>query len=524
MPEVLNPVVPPSAALKQQFDDATANGDIGAVKRLAPIATGTSLEGDIKNSVRVMERSVDPIIKVVEASNNEGGVQTRTGRLAAAKAITSADTFQGIQPPTSIWRHIAGGLMGVPEAWKMGTTGRQESTIEYDKFGRGAIAIYNQNNPKTPAYVIDSETQQPLTPAEYTERGFNLYKDASASPFAQGIGEVYKKNSAALQQSAARTNQAAAAYQDIGEKSKKAEAIFTSLAENFGLSNKTLNEIHSLTSKVMSTETAVSDAFNQMTQGMTTDARRKGAEELRALTGGAGIPEIASINAKGQFVGTDGKSYTAQDLAQKTNDYMKKNGLRSQYSQAKAELIKSALYQSLPAEAKVQLELGMDLTQAVHTRMNELRSSELGELPFLTNNIPYRLGDPYQVAIIGSVFNQANTEKALAFADFFAKESAKYPANKPPAPGQIEAAFARSPIMREINERYAKRIQDIESKKYPEGPSAVESVTTPAVSGTPIQASEKPKSTSIKARSMKEKPESKPSNHAESFLNSLTKK
>ena len=518
MPEVLVPVVPPSAALKQQYDEATASGDINAVKRLTPIATGTSLEGDIKNSVGVMERSVAPINKIVSAANSQGGVQTREGRMAAAKE------WQAVQPPTSIWKHIAGGLMGVPDAWKMGTTGRQESTIEYDKFGRGAVTFYNQNNPKTPAYVIDSETQQPLTPAEYTERGFGLYKDPSSSPFAQGIGEVYKKNSAELQKSSARTNQSAAAYQDIGDKSKKAEAIWTSLAENYGLSNKTLNEIHSLTGKVMSTETAVSDAFNQMTQGMTTDARRKGAEELRALTGGAAIPQIVDINAKGQFVGNDNKSYTAQDLAQKTQDYMRKNGLNAQYTQAKSELIKSALYQSLPAEAKTQLELGLDLTQAVHTRMNELRSSELGELPFLTNNIPYRPGDPYQVAVIGSIFNQANTEKALAFADFFAKEAAKYPANKPPSAGQIEAAFTRSPVMKEINERYAKRIQDAESKRYPEGPSAVESVTTPSIAGTPIQKTETKKPESIKGRSMKNKPEKKQSNHADSFLNSFLKK
>jgi hypothetical protein len=156
--------------------------------------------------------------------------------------------------------------------------------------------------------------------------------------------------------------------------------------------------------------------------------------------------------------------------------------------------------------------------------MNELRSSEIGELPFLTNNIPYRLGDPYQVAIIGSVFNQANTEKALAFADFFAKEAAKYPANRPPPAGAIEAAFTRSDVMKEINERYAKRIQDIESKRYPEGPSQAESVTTPAVAGTPIQGEPKPKSESVKNRSIKGKPEAKQSNHADAFLNSFTKK
>lgn len=518
MPEVINPVVPPSSALKQQYDDATANGDIAAVKRLSPLATGTSLEGDIKNSVAVMERNVAPINQIVAAANSKGGIQVPEGKFAAIKE------WQAVQPPTSVWKQIAGGLMGVPDAWKMGTTGRQETVIEYDKFGRGAVAYYNQNNPKTPAYVVDSETNQPLTPADYTERGFNLYKDASSSPFAQGIGEIFKKNSAELQKSAARTNQSAAAYQDIGEKSKKAEAIWTSLADNFGLSNKTLNEIHSVTSKVMSTETAVSDAFSQMTQGMTTDARRKGAEQLRALTGNAAIPQIVDINAKGQFVGTDGKSYTAQDLAQKTNDYMKKNGLNSQYTQAKNELIKSALYQSLPKEAKTQLELGLDLTQAVHTRMNELRSSDIGELPFLTSNIPYRPGDPYQVAIIGSIFNQANTEKALAFADFFAKEAAKYPKEKPPAPGQIEAAFSRSPVMQEINERYEKRIQDAENKKYPDGPSQAESVTAPAVAGTPIQNTEKPKSESVKNRSIKSKPEAKSSNHADAFLNSFLKK
>jgi len=287
MPEVLAPVVPPSAALKQQYDDATASGDIGAVKRLAPIATGTSLESDIKNSVGVMERSVAPMIKIVGAANSKGGVQTPEGRMAAAKE------WQAVQPPTSMWKQIAGSLMGVPDAWKMGTTGRQESTIEYDKFGRGAISFYNQNNPKTPALVIDSETQQPLTPAEYTERGFGLYKDAASSPFAQGVGEVFKKNTAELSKSAARTNQSAAAYQDIGEKSKKAEAVWTSLAENYGLSNKTLNQIHSLTNKVMSNETAVSDAFAQTTRLQTHQRRTKSSKTSNVLQAIPQAPALA---------------------------------------------------------------------------------------------------------------------------------------------------------------------------------------------------------------------------------------
>jgi len=223
-------------------------------------------------------------------------------------------------------------------------------------------------------------------------------------------------------------------------------------------------------------------------------------EKLKSLGGNVGL-EGFGINAKGQITDSTGKTVGTQDLTQKVQDYMKRNNLSSQYTQAKENLIKSAVYQSLPTvEAKAKLLEAMNLIQSNHIRMNELKSTDLGELPFLTTSIPHKMGDPFQVGIISSIFDQANAAKAAAWSSWFAEESKKFPKDKPPVAGQLEAAFARSPVMAQINETFAKRIQEVESRKYPEAVS--ESPVGTSVGGVSLETPEK-KTAAPKARSIK---------------------
>jgi hypothetical protein len=173
--------------------------------------------------------------------------------------------------------------------------------------------------------------------------------------------------------------------------------------------------LHAITNKVTSLETTISDSINTLNSGTTTDSKREALEKLKALGGNIGL-EGFGVNAKGQIVDSTGKTVGTQDLTQKVKDYMKKNNLSSQYTQAKDDLIKSAVYQSLPTvEAKANLLKAMNLIQSNHTRMNELKTSDVGELPFLTTSIPHKMGDPFQVGIVSTIFDQANASKAAAY-------------------------------------------------------------------------------------------------------------
>lgn len=532
MPEILSPVkppemnsgVPPSSALQNRFDEATLSGDVRAVKAIAPIAIGTTLEKAANESSRFMDRKLIPAGEIVQAASDKGGIGTADGRMAAASAAKKAiDGWKGIQPDTSFWTGVSRGLMGVPDAWKGMTQGQIVTNTEYDKFGNGAQVSYAQNNPSSPFMVVDPITSQPMSKEEYTDRGFGLFKDASQSPFLQGIGDVFKKNTKAFQATAEQTNKSAASYVPINESAKQAEILLTDISSNYNLSNKQLNELSAITNKVTAKESAISDSINTLNSGSSTGSKRDALENLKRVAGNLGFEGVLGINAIGQVVDSTGKTIGTQDLTQRVQDYMKRNNLSSQYTQAKDDLIKSAVYQSLPTvESKAKLLEAMNLIQSNHVRMNELKSSAAGELPFLTTSIPHKMGDPFQVGIISTIFDQANATKALAFSDFFAEESKKFTKDKPPVAGQLEAAFARSPVMTQINETFAKRIQEVESRKYPETIS--ESPVGTIVGGVNLEVPEKNFATP-KARNNKPSSEAKaPVDYAADFLKSRSAK
>jgi len=521
MADLLEPIapatkfaVPPTNVLQNSFDTAAANGDIAGAKRVMTLANGTTLAPEIQNSIKFMEKQVTPVIDIKQKADANGGVGTPTGNIAAADAIKD---WSKTQPETGFLKGLSASFMGVPDSWKLMTQGQVAPQQEYDKYGNGATVFYAQNNPKSPLYAISSDNKV-ISPKEYQDRGFGLFKDASSSPFVQASGSVYKKNAEAFQQTAARTNLSTAAYSDVAANAQKINENLNYFANNFGFTNEQLNQLHSITSKVMTSEQSISNAFNQMDQAIDNDSKRKALSNLIGATGGVGIPEGLHLGAKGQWEDSKGTSYSTQSLAQKVNDNMKKNGLSVQYSQAKNELKDSAVYQLLPTtQDKALLENTMNLIESNHARINDVRGSDLGELPFLKVSIPMQKGDQFQVGIINNLFDMAKAEKASAWQDFLVKESEKF-GDKPPTQGQLEAAFARtsaipdSPLSK-INAKYDALIKEAQSRKYPE--TGVSSVVSPTIGGTSIE--EKPKSP--KARSIKEPP--KKTNFGDEFLNSL---
>lgn len=519
MPEPLAPVAPPSVALQDRFNQAAASGDPAAVRAIAPVAAGTTLQADAEKSAAMMERNAKPILDITNTANAKGGIENRDARIAVAEQIKNE--YKSFQPETGFLKFLGASLMGVPDAWKMATPGRQESTVEYDKFGRGAIAIYNQNNPKSPAFVVDSETKLPISLNEYTERGFNLYKDAASSPFLQASGEVYKNRLNAFESSASKANVSSAVYSEVGKNTATINQKLENLSSGpYNLTNKQLNEIHSLTSKVMNVERSISDSMNILTQAQDTDSRKKALEQLQGISGGLGLGDLG-VNAKGQIVDSKNRNVSITDMSQRVTDYLKKNGLSTQYTQARDELIRSKVFQNLPdAKLKGDLIDVMNLLESNHRLMNDMKLSG-NELPFLTSSIPMKFGDPFRVGIVSNLYDQYKSEAALAYAEFFQKQSQFFSKDKPPVAGTIENAFARSPILAEIRAKYETLIKNAENRVYPE-PKDTESAIGGTISGTPVEnpqaKDDKPK---LKDRNLVKPPEKV--NHSKNILDILNK-
>lgn len=524
------PVVPPTPGLEAQFNAATAEGDIDAVRGLKDAAAGTSLVAQLDQSARTMERAAAPVRRVLEASDAKGGIETPAGRLAAADALkvqSQLKDWDSLHTPTSIVQGIANRFMGVPDPWKAATRGTKQARIEYDEQGRGAYSVYYQNNPNTPAYVIDPDNKTVITPDEYERRGFQKFKDPAQSPFVQAQGAVFKANLEGLNNLKEKANRNSASGAALGTLSQQIEQAATELATRYQLPSKALDELSALTSKVLTDDTEISKSRQAMNQGQTTDSRRKGAEELSRM-GVLGDVKIVGVNAQGQFVGSDNKTYTVADLNQMIDSNLSKRSRNERYEQARQQLVNSAIYRSLPDnESKTLADNMFNNFIRMHTITEDLRRDNAA-LPFVTLDVPFEKGQPYAVGIANSIVQQANAEHMIAFGKFMDQEYAKNKTNPPPK-GQLEAAYTRSEEFKKINARAAERIQQVERTKFGTVEATPSAVNSQDVGGTALapmtvetpEVPEKKKPSKLPERSVVKK-QAAP-DHAKAFLDSLPK-
>lgn len=529
------PVVPPSAELQGQFNNATASGDPAAVSALKDSAVGTTLVGDINNSVQVMDRAAAPVRRILEAADNKGGIATPQGRLAMADAVnveSQLKDWQQLHQPLSFGKALVNAALGVPDPWKSATYGRKETRMIYDQNGDGAFATFYQNNPNTPAYVIDPRTNTIVPPKEYEARGFQKYTSPAESPFAQAQGEVFKANLIGLNETKGLANINSAVGSQLSTLARQLQTDSETLATRYGLDNDTLNELSGLTNRLLTDDTKISNSLQNLTQGTTSESRSRSAKELSEV-GAFGNLKIVGTDAKGQFIGEDGKTYSASDLTSKAQNFLRSRDRSTQISQARAELVNSTYYKSLPdAQAKTLAENMF----ANVVRMKELTDrlqKENKTLPFVTLDVPFQKGQPYQVGIANAIVQEANAEHMVAFGRFMDKEYERNRAN-PPSRGQLEAAYTRTPGFQEINAKAAQRIKEVEGKtfgttpvKVTVGAASPETVPaapaplpgaeapTPAVTGGAAQ----PQRT--QDRSVTRNRPAPTTNHSSSFLESL---
>jgi hypothetical protein len=214
--------------------------------------------------------------------------------------------------------------------------------------------------------------------------------------------------------------------------------------------------------------------MNKLRSSQDVDSRRKSLETLKSATGSAELGGF-SVNSKGQITDAQGKALSDTIFDQKVQEALKKTGLSAQYNQAREQLINSKVFQNLPnVELKSDLINAMNLIETNHRLMNDLKINDK-ELPFLATSIPMKAGDPFQVGIVSTLMDRYKAEASQAFQQFFAEQVKNFPADRPPARGEIERAFSLK-ILPELRQKYSELINEAQSRKYPEAPKSESSI------------------------------------------------
>lgn len=494
-------IAPPTSNL---FQDYQAAGNAADMESLLTRATGTTLEPSIKRSALIMGEGSKPVQNILDASNSKGGVQTADGRIALADSLkttlteqrdalnkANTATFTAVQPETGIIKAVIAGMQGAKNWQDIATQGAIRPATEWDKNGKGAVVNYAANS-SVPLNATDMQTGMTMSMAEYDERGFNKYKDITSTLSYKEQLIKTEQNTKDLVEETGASNVGAAIFPIIGENSKKIYDGFANLRK-YGLTDNEINQLQQKSTMTESLSSAVSSASQEFRQANDLTAIRTAIEKVNKVGADAGIPKIVSVNGINSFTDSNGNTFNKQDLIQKMSNVDTRSGRESQWTKNRELIVKDAIYKKLEGlGAKSEFEGILNLQQSNELLKADYRK-KYGEPPVFASSVPYQLGQPMKVGMANAIIDQANADIAVAYQEFFDKQSKSGPA---PSKGAIAQAFIRQGIPQQISAKYAKQIDAIQSSpdietetKIPEAPvspklkGGARSILTPGQQG-----------------------------------------
>ena len=382
-------------------------------------------------------------------------------------------------------------MQGARNWQDIATQGAIRPAKEFDKNGKGAVVKYAANS-GVPTEAMDIETGMMMSMPEYDARGFGKYSDISKTITFQEQQIKTKENTENFVKDAASSNVGAAIFPIIADNSQKIYDGFSSLRK-FGLTDNEINKLQKMSTMTESVSSAVSSASQEFLQANDMTSLRNAIETVNKVGADAGLPKIVSINGINSFTDSNGNNYSKQTLLQRMTDVNTKSGKESQYTKNRELIIKDAVYQKLEGlGAKSEFDGILNLMKSNELLKADFRKNH-GEPPVFASSIPYELGQPMKVGMANAIIDQANADIAVAYQEFFDKQSKSGPA---PSKGAIAQAFIRQGIPQQISAKYAKQIDAIQSSpdietetKIPEAPvspklkGGARSILTPGQQG-----------------------------------------
>lgn len=398
--------------------------------------------------------SVDRTIKrnqdfnaLTDRIKNVGGIDTPEQRLGVIK------DFSQLQPETSVWKAVAAKMMGVPDAGLIATQGRITTVPEYDANGKQLTAEYAQNNPKVPLRVWD-ENGVPMSLTDYKKRQGGQFATFAETPAGQAKKIETEVRKGAYESEGAATNVQSAAARPLLDLHKQQQKDLQTLAQ-FGITSDDLTKLSSYSAGTVSYSQSLSDAFNTLKQAQNDENTKNELKKSGKFDAAAGIVSGALGIDKSKA-----ESLGKSELDQRQKQVGSSQSLDTQFSQTKKEAFESAWYKNLPPEAKLVYENAFQRAANIAQLTGE--AAKYGDLAIAPN--------PYSPDIIKqtgsgelqSVLGQFKAEATLEFQKW--RDTQKFPAGELPSPGQLQSAFTRTDEYKALKDKYAKVMDDVESR------------------------------------------------------------
>jgi len=462
-------VAPKAVDLNTEFDNALTTSNPAKLLQVAQLAKGSPIEEAAVNAASRMQTNKATFDGFADRIAKAGAINTPASNLAIADATKYASEHEKnmIQAP-GFWQALSRRMMGDKEAYKYVDGGVVKPQLLYAKNTGQPIEVW-QDQLGRRRNVIDAMTRQPISPEDYEKMGIGMV-DMTQTLGYKTQDELRKYNTESLNKS----NSAANAYEAASNEKRilyaNQEKWLQALSGS-GLSNDSLQYLSGLSSRQIGFTQYLSEGHNAFVQF----TRNKGVNDGESVTKAAKahVANLSkflkiplSLGADGSVKDDKGHTYSTGELNNLQNTFSKNVNYEQNFSQAKAEAEKSAVYRGLTKEQKDIFDSVLENSRKIAAKESELISTH-GTLPFLVNPSAFQTADQFKRGEIQGIAGQFNAEASKLYAEWRKTQLQNFQKyGQVPTAGELEANFIKQPEYLKLKEDY--QLQEAAVRRRPE--------------------------------------------------------
>jgi len=468
MPE-LTPIAPPSDNVAQkplsivdQYELAVQARDPVAMMKVARETVGTPISNVAVENANKLQQSTQAFDNLTKPIEQAGGIQTPEGRLKAA------DSWKTVKDHPQWGNFLVEHLLGNPNARLQATGGNVKTSISYDDQGNQLEEHTNELGQRVK--VVDVATQRELGPSEYGRLGGGrtslentLARKAQLENQKQNL-EEFNKNQKATGAWGAAAPELNTLYE---QKQKMLQQLYGS-----GLNNKQLEELASFTTRQIGSSQSISKGFTDLDQFV--KSRGTNVDEAVAKSAKAAASRLGlKVEADGSIKNSKGETVNASALAQLQKNFSESNSSEQNYSQTQADAAKSMVYKNLGLKEKQVFDSILEIDRRIEDKSSRL-SSQYGQPSFLITPSAMSVSDQFARGEVQAIIGKFNSVALQEFQNWKDDKLKSYPSGQVPNPNELEQAFIKTPIYKELKNKYMEETTNVRSRPveaFPETPA-----------------------------------------------------
>ena len=466
--QLMNPVAPPSQTevapvvvqpevvveqpkqetIADKYELAVQSRNPLAMMQVAQASFGTPIADVAIDAAKNMYKSNQVFDSLVKPVEDAGGINTPEGR------VKMADTWKTVKDHPKWGSALVEHLLGNPNARLLVTGGTVSTKITYADNGDQLEEHINELGQREK--VINVSTQRQLNPDEYAKIGGGrtslentLARKAQVENQKQNLVEFNKNQKA--------TGAWAAAAPELNSLYEQKQQMLKQLAGS-GLNDKQLEELSSFTTRQIGSSQSMSKGFSDLDQFV----RSRGTnveESVRKSAQSAASKLGLRIGADGSVTNEKGEKVDSNALNQLQKNFSENNSSEQNFTQTQEQLAKNMVYKNLGLKEKQIFDSILEIDRRIEGKAGKL-SSEYGQPSFLVAPTAMGVADQFARAEVQAIQGRFNSAAIQEYETWKAQQLKNYPADQVPSPNELEKAFTRTSIYKDLKDKYMQESMD----------------------------------------------------------------